>query len=454
MINQEDFFEYLRTIGITLLVIFVSIITLLFVVKQRIYEKNVQAQQEETTIDYELIDVMIEKNKNQEIKSPSDYKINIKLGTLYEIKKDYTNAELEYEKAINKAPRTDFKPKYKLALLYLQENKAEKAEAVINKITDFQDKKLVKYKAEVYEKLGDFYYNAGDYENAIDKYELSLFYWKIVSDKKEIKYVNNSLASSYVYLADTYVAEMQPEYAVEALETALTMFDAPILKYKLALLLITDNPDEANEYFEEVFKEAPELINYETYSNFLSAMADEANACGDTALAQLYQFKQKKVKTFFEANVLSVDDIIIEEAEGRLKPNNFLRKYNIALYAKLKNVSKNRIDSLFIQVVFKDKNEVIGDYTKQVVEKKLPLYPGNYSPLISLRVTEPMNLRDVHPKTVTAEIFASKTEESLKLHLTTVGIQEKMKPKKPNKFLLWFGRVFDAITSKLPSFLF
>lgn len=454
MINQEDFFEYLRTIGITLLVIFVSIITLLFVIKHRIYEKNVQAQMEETAIDYELIDVMIEKNKNQEMKDPSDYKINVKLGTLYEIKKDYTNAELEYEKAITKAPCTEFKPKYKLALLYLHENKAEKAEDVIIKIKDSHDKKLVKYKAEVYEKLGDFYYNAGDYENAIDKYELSLFYWEIISDKKEIKYVNNSLASSYVYLADTYVTQMQPEYAVEALKTALTMFDVPILKYKLALLLITENPEEANEYFEEVFKEAPDLINYETYSNFLSAMADEANASGDTALAQLYQFKQKKVKAFFETNVLSVDDIIIEEVEGRIKPNNFLRKYNIVLYAKLKNVSKKRIDSLFIQIVFKDKNEVIGDYTKQVVEKKLPLYPGNYSPLISLRMSEPMTIRDVHPKTITAEIFASKTEDSLKLHLTTVGIQEVIKPKKPNKFLLWFGRMFDAVTSKLPSFLF
>lgn len=453
MINQEEIIEYLRTIGITLLVIFLSIIALFFVIKHRIYEKNVQSQIEEN-IDYELIDVMIEKNKTQEIKDPSNYKINIKLGTLYELKKDYTNAQIEFEKAINKAPRTDFKPKYKLALLYLHENEAEKAEEVINKITDFHDKKLVKYKADIFEKLGDFYYNAGNYEDAIDKYEKSLFYWQIISDMKEIKYVQNSLASSYVYLADTYVSEMEPEYAVESLKTALSMFDVPILKYKLALLLITDNPQEANKYFEEVFKEAPDLINYETYSNFLTAMADEANVNGETALAKLYQFKQKKVKEFFETNILSIDDIVIEEVEGRIKPNNLFRKYNIVLHAKLKNVSKNRIDSLFIQVVFKDKNEVIGDYTKQVVEKKLPLYPRNYSPLISIKVIEAMNFRDVRPKTITAEIYASKTENSLKLHLTTVGIQERLKPKKPNKFLLWYGKIFDEITSKLPSFLF
>lgn len=453
MISEDDFFEYLRTIAITLVVIFLSIIALFFMIKHNIYDKNTQTQAEES-IDYELIDVMIQKNKAQETKSPSNYKINIKLGTLYEIKKDYNNAELEYEKAIDKAPCTDFKPKYKLALLYLHTNKAEKAEEVINKITDFHDKKLVKYKADVFEKLGDFYYNSGDYENAIEKYEKSLFYWQIISDKKEIKYVKNSLASSYVYLADTYVSEMEPGYAVESLKTALTMFNVPILKYKLALLLIDENPEEANEYFEEVFKEAPDLINYETYSNFLTAMSQEASANGDTALAQLYEFKQKKVKEFFETNVLSIDDIALEDVEGRIRANNLFGKYYIGLEAKLKNVSKNQIDSLFIQIVFKDKEEIIGDYTKQIVDKKVPLLPGNYSPLISIRVNHPINFRDSHPKTITAEVYASKTENSLKLHLTTVGIQERLKPKKPNKFLLWYGKIFDEITSKLPSFMF
>lgn len=453
MISEDDFFEYLRTIAITLVVIFLSIIALFFVIKHNIYDKNTQPQAEET-IDYELIGVMIQKNKAQETKSPDDYKINIKLGTLYEIKKDYNNAELEYEKAVDKAPCTDFKPKYKLALLYLHTNKAEKAEEVINKITDFHDKRLVKYKADVFEKLGDFYYNAGDYEDAIDKYEKSLFYWQIISDRKEIKYVKNSLASSYVYLADTYVSEMEPDYAVESLKTALTMFDVPILKYKLALLLIDENPEEANQYFEEVFKEAPELINYDTYSNFLTAMSQEANANGDTALAQLYQFKQKKVKEFFETNVLSIDDIALEDVEGRIRANNLFGKYYIGLEAKLKNVSKTQIDSLFIQIVFKDKEEIIGDYTKQIVDKKIPLLPGNYSPLISLRVNHPINFRDSRPKTITAEIYASKTENSLKLHLTTVGIQERLKPKKPNKFLLWYSKIFDEITSKLPSFMF
>jgi tetratricopeptide (TPR) repeat protein len=454
MIKQQEFFEYLKTISITLLVIFVSVIALLFVIQHRIYEKNVQTQVEENTIDYNLIDVMIKKNQALEIQSPSNYKINLKLGTLYEIKKDYKNAEAQYLKAIDKAPCIDHKPQYRLALLYLHINKLEKAEAVMDKISDEPDKILIKYKADIYEKLGDSYYNFGSYDDAIDRYEKSLFYWQILKDRKEIAYIQNSLASSYVYLADQDVSNMQPQDAINSLKNALSMFNVPILKYKLALLLMTNDPDVANQYFEEVYKKAPELINYDTYSNFLSAMADEANANGDTAQAQLYQYKQKKLKEFFETNILSVDDIVLEDVEAKIKPNNWLRKNNISLEAKLRNVSKNSIESLFIEIVFKDKNVIIGDYTEQVADKKSPLLSGNYSPLISIKVSQPIRIRDVYPKTVTAEIYASKTAGSLKLHLTTVGIKEQIKPRKPNKFLMWFGRMFDEITSKLPSFLF
>lgn len=454
MIKQEEFFEYLKTIAITLLVALVCIIAMLFSMQHRIYDKNVQKQVEEDTIDYNLIDVMIKKNKALEAASPADYNINLKLGTLYELKKDYKTAEAEYFKAMDKAPLIEHKPQYKLALLYLHINKIEKAEEIMEKISDSSDKKLIKYKADVYEKLGDAYYNSAQYDVAIDRYNKSLFYWKILKAKKEIEYVNNSLASAYVYLADEEVSNMQPQDAVSSLENALSMFNVPILKYKLALLLMTEDPDKADEYFEDVYEQAPELINYDTYNNFLTAMIEEANIMGDTAKAQLYMFKQKKMKEFFATNILSIDDIALEDVEGRITTNSWFKNNHIYLEAKLRNVSKNPIDSLFVQIVFKDKEQVIGDYTKQIVDKKVPLLPGNYSPLISIRIASPKDVRNLSPRTITADIYASKTETSLKLHLTTVGIKEQIKPRKPNKFLLWYGKVFDSITSKLPAFLF
>lgn len=454
MIKQKEFFEYVKTFFITLGVVFVVVIALLFVVQHQVYEEQAKNQVEEETIDYYLIGILIDKNKYLEKQSPLDYMINLKLGILYEIKKDFKNAEAEYRKAIYKESCDEFKPQYRLALMYLRLNRLEDAEDVIGNINEKPDKILIKYKAEVYSKLGDKYYNLGDYENAIDRYKKSLFYWKIVDNKKEIDYVQDSLASSYVYLADAYVSNMQPQDAVSSLKMALTIVDAPILKYKLALLSINDNPELANQYFEEVFQKAPELINYEAYYRFLSVMAEQANARGDIAQAQLYQFKQKKVNEFYKVNILSIDDIVLDSVEGGITPNNLFRKNNIYLHSVLKNVSKNNIDSLFMEIIFKDNNEVIGDYFEQVIDKQFPLKPGECSPLISIKISQKMENREKHPKIVTAEIYVAKTENGLKLLLGTVDIKEKMKKKRPNMFLKNVKLFFDKITSKMPSFLF
>lgn len=453
---KKELQEYLKVFFITLLLVFISVVASLFFIQHQIYESSSHKQLDDDAVDYYLVGVLINKNIYLETQSPLDYRINLKLGTLYQIKKDYNNAEIEFKKAIDKAPYNEFKPKYRLALLYLAINKLEDAESVMDSINEEPDKVLIGYKADIYEKLGDKYYNSGDYESAIERYEKSLFYWKVIKDKKEIDYVQNSLASSYVYLAEAYVTNMQPQEAVSSLNMALTIVDAPILKYKLALLLMQDNPELANQYFEEVFEKAPELINYETYYKFLSIMAEDANASGDIVQAKRYQYKQKKINEYFKINILSIDDIALEDVEGRIVPNNWRRKYNIHLEAKLKNTSKDNIDSLFVKIVFKDKDKVIGDYLKQVIYKKSTFKPGTYSPIVSIRIFHPMDINDRRPEVVTAEIYASKTEKSLKLLLGTVEIKEKVKVKKKhsNNFFKNFGLFFEKITSKMPAFLF
>lgn len=454
MIKRKEFFEYLRTFFLTILFVFLSVIVLLMVIQHQIYEEQAQKQAQEDTIDYYLIGVLIEKNKYLEQQYPKDYSINLKLGILYEVKKDYKNSEMEFKKSIEKAPYDEFKPQYRLALLYLTLNRLDDAQSIMDSLVDEPNKKLIEYKADIYEKLGDKYYNLGDYENAIDRYEKALIYWQAIKNKQRIEYNKNSLASSYVYLADNYLSNMKPEYAVDALEMAMTIVQAPILKYKLALLLMNDNPDLAYQYFEEVFNEAPQIINYDTYDKFLSAMAESADERGDIAQAELYQYKEKKLREYFKINVLSVDDISLEEVRGEIKPNNFMKKNNIYLEARVKNTSKSAIDSLYLEIVFKDNNEIIGDYFKQVIDKKSILKSDAYSPLISIRIFEPQKINDKSPKHITAEIYVSKAEKSYKLLLKTVDIQEEVKEKKPNKFIRAIGLFVQKITSKLPSFLF
>lgn len=450
--TKKDFFGYLRTFFLTVFFVFLSVMILLVVIQYKIYHEQIQTEAQDNTVDYYLVSVLVEKNKYLEGQSPANYKINLKLGTLYEIKKDYNNAEKEYQKAISKAPYDEFGPKYKLALFYIKLNRLDDAQRVIDSIKDKPIKRLIEYKADIYEKLGDKYYNSGDYENAIERYEKALSYWKAIKNKKRIEYTKNSLASSYVYLADNYLNNMKPDDAVEAIKRAMAIVNAPILKYKLALLLMKNKPESAYKYFEEVFNKAPQIINYEGYYKFLSAMAENAEIRGDIAQADLYRHKIEKLKDYFETNILSVDDIALENVRGEVKVNSWTRKNNIYLEGRIKNTSKSDLDSLYLQIIFKDGNEVIGDYFKQIIDKNSVLKSGAYSPLINIRMSEPQ--RNKIGKNISAEVYASKTEKSYKVLLKKVDIKEKPQKKHTNKLLKNFGLFLQKITSKLPSFLF
>lgn len=454
MNKLKDFFGYLKTFFLTVLFTFISVIILLIIIQHQVYTENLNAQLQDDKIDYYLIGVLIEKNKYLEKKYPENYKINLKLGILYEKEKDYTNSEIEYKKAIAKAPYDEFVPDYKLSLLYLTLNRFDVAEAIMDSLKEKPNKKLIEYKADIYEKLGDKYYNLGDYENAVEKYEKSLSYWKILKKKREIEYAKNSLASSYVYLADNYLNNMNTEDAVDSLKMAMSLVSSPLLKYKLALLLMKDNPDTAYQYFEEVFNTAPQIINYDEYYKFLSDLAENANTQGDIARTELYKYKMKKLKEYFKTNVLYTEDISLEDINGKITLNNWTKKKNIYLEMRIKNVSKYDFNSLYMEIIFKDNYEIIGSYSKQIVYRDSILKSGSYTPVISISISQPPQKQDNIPHNITAEVYVSKTDKSYKLLLNTVEIKEEIKKKPTNKIIKWFGGIFKKITSKLPSFLF
>lgn len=452
--SRNTFLNYLKTIALTMLAALIAVIAFLAVIQHQVYESQDRTRLQDDTIDYSLIGVLIEKNKFLEAKYPDNYRINLKLGILYEIKKDYKNSEIEYKNAINKAPYNEYKPAYKLALLYLETNRLDNAQATMDNIEEKPDKKLIKYKAAIYNKLGDKYYNQGDYEDAAFKYQKSLVYYKIIKLKAEENLIKGNLASSYVYLAEEKVNQMRIDEAINYLQLAKSIIDAPIIKYKLGLLLMSENPELASHYFDDVFKTAPELINYDNAYKFLSDLAAKEELEGNTTQAELYKFKIKLLKDYFKDNVLSVEDLSLEYAEGRISLNLWKQKYIINIELKFKNVSKYDLDSLYLDIVFKDGNRTISNYSEQVVDKTSVLKSGAQSPIISVKTSIDKTKEDKSPKKITAEVYISKTEHSYKLLLKTFELQEKVKEKRPNKFLVRIALFIQSITSKLPAFLF
>lgn len=443
MNNTNTFFKYLKTFSLTLIAVFVAIIIFLGLIQYQVFNEESNKAIKEDAIDYYMVGILIEKNQYLEAQYPKDYKINLRLAALYEVKKNYKEAEAEYKKAQLKAPFGEFKPQYKLALLYLKFNNLDEAQALMDSIAEKPDKRLILYKGNIYNKLGDKYYNIADYENAAEKYEKALFYYKIIKSN-QITTVRNNIASAYVYLAEDKVKHLQIDDAIDSLQDAYLLVNAPILRYKLAILYTVTNPELAYQYFEDVFKKEPSLINYDEYYKFLSDRALVADANDDTAKAELYRFKIKKLKEYYESNILSIEDLQVEDAQGAVKLNRWTRKYNINLEIKLKNVSNYNINSLFLQTVFTDGNETVGDFTQQIVDNKSVLKAGETGPFIGIRTIKKQTDEDQYPKEITVNIYASKTETSYKMLLKTISIKEgSKKERKQNGFFAWFSKLFQ-----------
>lgn len=427
--NKKDSLEYIKTVIFTMVAAFISVLILLEVIQFNVYNELALEKQQNEVIDYYLIGVLIEKNKYQEEKFPHSYKINLKLGILYELEKDYKNSEIEFKKSIEKAPYGEYQPTYRLALLYVIQDRLNEAQALMDNISEKPQKKLIHYKGNVYNRIGNKLYDKGNYEEAAQKYEKALSYYKIIK-AKETEAAENSLASSYVYLAEEKVKKIQIEDAISYLQDALKIVNAPIIKYKLALLLMNDNPDLACKYFDEVFQSEPNLINYDQYYIFLTKLAMEAISNGNLAQAELYQFRIKKMKDYYKSNILSVEDLQFEYSKGTITLNKWKRQYNINLQLKFKNVSKYNINNLYLNVIFKDKDKIIDEYYQNIADSKSLIKSYASTPTISIKSKLQQTKEDKFPKSIVAEIYATKTEKMPKILLGKIKITEETKKQK------------------------
>lgn len=444
--NKKDLIlEYVKTIAGTIFVMIVCLIILLAVVQHNVFKEQAIEDSQDENFEYYLIGVLIDKNNYLESQDPKNYKINLKLGILYEISKDYSHSEYEFKQSINKAPFDDFYPEYRLASLYLKENRLKDAQAVMDNISERPEKKLIEYKADIYSKLGDKYYAKGDYNNAIQKYQKSMFYYDVIKSTQS-KNVKNSIASAYVYLAERYVDNFKIDEAISSLEMANSFVNAPILKYKLALLLVRSQPELAYKYFEDVFKKEPSIIDYDVYYNFLSEMAIESEIAGNISQGELYRYKAKKFREYYQNNLLSINDVSLEYANGEMSYNSWKKRYTMNLELQLRNISNYDLKSLFVSVVFKDENGVITDYFENIVDRKSPLKRGKAGPVINIKTFYKPSGRYVPNRDVTAEVSVSKLEKSYKLSLATVKMREvkRIKRHKSNwktDFRNWLNQI-------------
>lgn len=352
---------------------------------------NSSSKYNEKVLNEYIKNTVIEQNINLEMNYPDDYRIDMHLGYLYNIIKEYDKAEYYYKKAVAKAPLNIYRPLYELASFYIERLRFEEAQQIIDEFPQIANSALIKYQSFLYRKKGDAYYNNQKYYFALKEYEKSRYYWVKLS-KPSLKYLyslNKKLSETAVILADIAVNSNRAEEAVQFLKIAekVTPKDF-IVRYKLALMTANTDPELSCKYFDKLFKEYPTQVDYAAYYNSLIKLVNLCENQGNYNKAKLYDFRAKALLDYVYINIISKQDIDFKVTDKTLyKIGN---KYKIILKFNIQNISKMSIKNMKMDIVYKLGNHTIETYTKTLIEPTNRLLPDDS--INDIRII-PKNLR-------------------------------------------------------------
>lgn len=410
-LNKEEINSYLRTFAITFLAVAIIVGLIMGITWITIPNsvKHPKISKSTDEIDYYLIDFLIEKNQYLLLRYPKNYGYNIRLGTLYAIKRDYENAERELQTAVDKSPYMAYRARYKLATLYIKMNKLKEAQQLMDDITDKPDKKLIKNKGIIYKEIGNKLFEAKLYPQAASKYEKAIFYLKRC-DKKELEDTKIKLADCYEAMADIFVEKGVIEEGVYYLEKADELNDKAQINYKLALLYIDNNPQKAFNLLEDVRKKAPEILNYYMYYNLLMEISESAGALGDKAEQDLFAMKAKRFENYVFSTILYKNDVIVDISDINVVYNKPNKTLDVDIKFNLRNNSPFNIKNLTAELIFKEKNHKIRTSLKQIFayENIFPMGEQTSTIRISTELNENNLNKDVD--TIDVDFYLYKKE--------------------------------------------
>lgn len=395
--------EYSKTFFITFFVVAIivaGIMTMSWImipnsIKNPVISKNTDE------LDYYLIDFLIEKNQYLLAKYPKNYGYNIRLGTLYAIKRDYPKAERELKTAVEKSPYLAYKARYKLATLYIKLNRLDEAQKLMDEITDKPDKKLIKNKGIVYKEIGDKLYAQEYYPLASTKYEKAIFYLKRCN-KKELHEAQIKLSDCYESMADVFIEKGLIEDGTFYLEKADKLNDKPQINYKLALLYIETDPNKAYDLLEYVRKKAPEMLNYYMYYDLLMKISESSEELGDTAGRDLYAIKAKNFQNYVSDNILYKNDVLVHMSDINVNYNKKNKNLDVNIKLQLRNNSPFNIKDLTARFIFKEDGHTIKTFDKAVFAYENIFPIGQQTSIINL-ATE-LKGKNLNPKKDTLDV--------------------------------------------------
>lgn len=412
--NKATVLEYTRTIIISLIVaLIIAGVATGFsnVLAEHHYKLASKLKNKEQ--DNQMIGYLITKYENELTKNPSDYNLNVKLGNLYELLFSYKQAEENYKNAINKSPYGVYSPHIALANMYIKTEDFSKAQAVIKKLRDVDHKPLLIAKGDFYIELGDAFWKKSSYNAALKQYKLALYYYKKVDSNKKEQAIDGIL-DCYSKLASKHFLAKKTDEAIHDIETAIIYRETPILNYKLALLYQDKNIFEAVKYLEKTHAVDPGIINYDLYEKILINAIKEAQSMNLNTEMMLYHQKYKMIKQFRKRYVFTDKDYGIEIVSHKLKTNIFGNKKNIDVKFRIKNKTKENLNTLFIVVEAKynEKTQIV--YNNVLFSKKNPLKPKASSDILHFNISFDDEKDIINTKNITFNFNVSKKQNMRK----------------------------------------
>ena len=305
--------EYLRTIGIS---IFVAVIFTTCLALHARYEmiKNIYSSAEtQRAIDKKIAIQLINSNKNLlDDLATKKYSVCMQIGKVYETAGEYKSAQTAYESAVEKSKMTEYAAHYALVRVLIAQEKFDEASKILNDITDYSNKKLIKFKTRSYIDMGDKYYSIGKFISAAKSYEKAEFYYDkfIKKDKVVADSIRNRIINSYSLSADEMVKRGYNSDAIRFLKKVENYSPNDLrVKYKIGIVLADADPEKAVEYLEPLLDKIPQEIDYGVYCTALMKAANIADLEGRHPQAKYYRYKIHSIDLFIKRKVIYKNDI-------------------------------------------------------------------------------------------------------------------------------------------------
>lgn len=373
--------EYLRTILCSILISIFITTGLAIHARNEMIKDIFAAQEKQKILDRRVALEMIAQTGILKNLSTKTYSVCMHAGEICEIAEDYPNAQKAYEYAIEKTKPTNFKPYYKLICVLVIQEKFKEANAVLDNIKDYTDKKLIKFKTRSYLTIGDKYYSIGKFLSAAKAYENAKFYYDKFDKKDSVieDSILKRITNSYIQVADVMVKTNLNTEAVRFLKKAESYDPKSFtIRYKLAIILSDSDPEKSVEYLEELLKEIPQEIDYGVYNTALMKSANIADLDGRPTKAKYYRYKIHSIDLFLNRKVIYRNDIETVIKSFNTKKSFF--NYPIKAIYLFSNVSSNDIINLKGDFVLCLNDKPVETITKVVANKKKPMYSYSEKP--------------------------------------------------------------------------